>query len=184
MSFLPEHSRLDPALSISRRVSFVVAYIATIPAANWLIGNVGQCVPNGPCLIPVAPGLMAPSGVLLIGIALVLRDAVHEALGSKAVLISIMIGTILSALIAPPALVVASASAFLLSEIADFAVYTPLRRQRLLLAVLLSGIVGAAIDSAVFLFVAFGSLDYFVGQLVGKTWASIAAVGFLLWRRK
>ena len=34
------------------------------------LGNVGTvCVPNGPCLIPVAPGLMAPSGVLLIGAA-------------------------------------------------------------------------------------------------------------------
>ncbi len=46
-----------------------LAYIATIPAANWLIGNVGTtCVPNGPCLIPVGFGLMAPSGVLMVGL--------------------------------------------------------------------------------------------------------------------
>ena len=44
------------------------SFLATIPAANYLIGNVGTvCIPNGPCLIPVAPGLMAPSGVLMIG---------------------------------------------------------------------------------------------------------------------
>ena len=28
------------------------------------------CVPDGPCLTPVLPGLMVPSGVLMIGAAL------------------------------------------------------------------------------------------------------------------
>ena len=33
-------------------------FLACVPLANWMIGNVGTvCVPNGPCLIPVAPGL-------------------------------------------------------------------------------------------------------------------------------
>ena len=51
---------------------FLLGFGLCIPAANWLIGNAGTvCVPNGPCLIPVAPGLMAPSGVLMIGLALV-----------------------------------------------------------------------------------------------------------------
>jgi hypothetical protein len=59
-------------------------YILTIPAANWLIGNFGTvCIPNGPCLIPVAPGIMAPSGVLMIGAALVLRDIVQRQCGSS-----------------------------------------------------------------------------------------------------
>ena len=53
---------------------YLAAFALCIPAANWLIGNVGTfCVPKGPCLIPVAPGLTAPSGVLMIGLALVLR---------------------------------------------------------------------------------------------------------------
>ena len=63
-------------------IVFLVAIGLTIPAANWLIGHVGTtCVPNGPCLIPVTPGVMAPSGVLMIGIALVLRDLVQRRLG-------------------------------------------------------------------------------------------------------
>ena len=50
-------------------------FSAMMPIANWLIGNVGTtCIPNGPCLIPVGLDLMAPSGVLVIGLALVLRD--------------------------------------------------------------------------------------------------------------
>ena len=47
---------------------FLVLFCLTIPAANWMIGHVGTvCVPNGPCLVPVAPGIMAPSGVLMVG---------------------------------------------------------------------------------------------------------------------
>ena len=61
----------------------LLAFGATIPLANWMIGAVGLvCVPQGPCLIPVAPGIMAPSGVLLIGLALVLRDLVQRRLGA------------------------------------------------------------------------------------------------------
>ena len=62
---------------------FLVGFMLTIPAANWLIGNAGTlCLEKGPCLIPVAPGLMAPSGVLMIGLALVLRDMVQRRLGT------------------------------------------------------------------------------------------------------
>ena len=46
-----------------------------------MIGNFGTfCVPDGPCLIPVAPGITAPSGVLMVGAALVLRDLVQDPL--------------------------------------------------------------------------------------------------------
>ena len=49
-------------------------FLASIPLANWMILHVGTvCVPQGPCLVPVAPGLLAPSGVLTVGAALVLR---------------------------------------------------------------------------------------------------------------
>jgi len=151
-------------------------FLACIPLANWLIGNVGTvCVPNGPCLIPVAPGLMAPSGVLMIGAALVLRDIVQRTLGIPWALAAIAIGAFLSLAIAPPALVLASGVAFLISELADFAVYTPLQRRRLLLAVIASSLVGLVVDSVVFLSLAFGSLDYLAGQVVGKTWAVLIA---------
>lgn len=165
-------------------LSFVL-FAATIPAANWLIGNVGTvCVPSGPCLIPVGLGLMAPSGVLLIGLALVLRDAVHEAGGIRAALAAIAVGAVLSWLVAPPALVAASVCAFLLAELADLAVYTPLRKKRLALAVMFSGLVGAIVDSAVFLLIAFGSLNYAPGQIVGKLWVSAIAFAVIMaWRR-
>lgn len=148
-------------------LAIFAAYVATIPAANWLIGNVGDCS-HGPCLIPVGFGLYAPSGVLMIGLALALRDMVHERSGKVAAIAAIIIGTAVSALVAPPALVLASAVAFLASELLDLAVYTPLRRRNIPLAVAASGLVGSVIDSAAFLLIAFGSLDYIAGQVVGK----------------
>lgn len=152
------------------------AFLATIPAANWLIGNFGEaCIPDGPCLISVGFGLMAPSGVLMIGAALVLRDIVHNTLGPRWALVAILLGAALSWWIAPPYLVAASVAAFLVAELADFAVYQPLYKRRLALAVLASGVAGAVVDSAVFLWIAFGSLDFIAGQIVGKAYASIIA---------
>ena len=101
---------------------FLVLFCLTIPAANWMIGHVGTvCVPNGPCLVPVAPGVMAPSGVLMVGAALVLRDLVQRRLGVEFGVGAIIAGAALSAGLAPRSLVLASAVAFLLSEFADFA---------------------------------------------------------------
>jgi len=158
-----------------------VAFTLCIPAANWMIGNIGTvCPPDSPCLLPVGFGLMAPSGVLLVGLALVLRDLVQRRLGKVWALIAILIGAAISYWLAPPALVVASTVAFLLSELADFAVYTPLQERRLVLAVLLSSVVGLIIDSVVFLYLAFGSLDFVAGQIVGKLWMVLLALP-LIW---
>ncbi len=102
---------------------FLAGFVACIPAANWMVGHVGTtCVPDWPCIIPVAPGLSAPSAVLIVGLALVLRDLVQRRLGKSWALIAIGLGTLLSAILSPPALVVASAAAFLLSELTDFAI--------------------------------------------------------------
>lgn len=164
---------------------FLAAFAACIPVANWMIGNVGTvCVPDGPCLIPVAPGITAPSGVLMIGLAFVLRDLVQRRLGVRWALLAIAAGTALSVLLAPPALVVASGIAFLLSETADLAVYTPLQRRGLLLAVAASSVVGLIIDSAVFLYLAFGSLAYLEGQIIGKAMMVFLALPFVWWLRQ
>ena len=163
----------------------LAAFLACIPLANWLIGHVGAiCTPTGPCLVPVLPGLLAPSGVLAAGAALVLRDVVQRCLGKGWGLGAIVIGSALSALLAPAPLALASALAFLLSEFADFAVYTPLQRRRLMLAVVLSSCVGLVIDSVVFLSLAFGSLAFLPGQIVGKAWAVLFSVPLIRWLRR
>ncbi len=161
-------------------IAFLIAFGLTIPAANWMIGNVGTvCTPNGPCLIPVLPGLMAPSGVAMIGVALVLRDLVQRRLGVVYSASAVVVGAILSSAVAPVSLVLASGVAFLLSEFADLAVYTPLARRRLVAAVLASSFVGLVVDSIVFLWLAFGSLDFLAGQIVGKAWMVLLSLPFV-----
>ena len=178
----------DVSSDIRRRnegMVFLVLFGLTIPAANWMIGHVGTtCVPQGPCLLPVAPGLMAPSGVAMIGIALVLRDLVQRRLGVEFGIGAIIAGAAISAGLAPPSLVIASAAAFLLSEFADFAVYTPLARRRLVLAVVASSLVGLVVDSIVFLYLAFGSLEFLLGQIVGKAWMVLLAIPLVSYLRR
>lgn len=166
----------------ARRLGFVAfaGFLSLIPIANWMVLHVGTlCPPGEPCVVPVAPGLLAPSGVLTVGVALVLRDVVQRCLGPWPSLVAIAIGSALSAALAPAALVVASAAAFFLSELVDFVVYSPLQRRRLMLAVLLSALLGLTVDSFVFLWLAFGSLAFLPGQIVGKAWAVLFSIPFI-----
>jgi uncharacterized PurR-regulated membrane protein YhhQ (DUF165 family) len=165
-----------------KKIAAFALFAATIPAANWLIGNVGQCIPDGPCLVPVGFGLMAPSGVLMIGAALVLRDWLHELGGAKLAVAAVMVGALLSLLVSPPALAVASAVAFLIAELCDTAIYAPLRKRWPAWAVLASGAVGAAVDSMIFVWLAFGSLEFSAGTTLAKIYASLAVAAWLAWR--
>lgn len=150
---------------------WLVGYMLTIIGANWAISTFG--------LVPVGFGLLAPAGVYCAGLAFTLRDLAHEAVGRRWVLVAIVAGAALSALLSP-ALALASGVAFLVSEGADFAVYEPLRRRNWLGAVALSNTVGLVLDSVLFLWLAFGSLAFLPGQLVGKAWMTLLAI-VVLW---
>jgi uncharacterized PurR-regulated membrane protein YhhQ (DUF165 family) len=166
-----------------KKILLFSAYLSTIPLANWFISNVGTQVADGaPHTIGVGFGFTAPSGVLIIGLALLLRDLLHQNAGKQTVLIAMSIGIALSFLI-NPAVAVASACAFALSEFSDFAVYVRVRRISADLAMVISGIVGAVIDSFVFLYLAFGSITYWQGQIIGKIEMTLALVLALkVWR--
>lgn len=152
-------------------------YVGTVVAANWFVQHVGQqSFPGGPHTIPVGFGYRAPSGVLWIGVAFTLRDIVQSALGKRAVVVGIGAGAALSYLVAP-SLAFASAAAFLASEALDFAVYTPLvDRDRVISAVTLSNTVGLVVDTMVFLQLAFHSLEFWQGQIIGKAWMTLLAL--------
>jgi uncharacterized PurR-regulated membrane protein YhhQ (DUF165 family) len=154
---------------------FVGLYVGTVIAANWAIATFG--------MVPVGFGLLAPAGVYFAGLAFTLRDLTHETLGRRWVVAAILVGAALSWLISP-AFAVASGAAFLVSELLDFAVYLPLRRRGWMGAVVASNVTGLVADSVLFLWLAFGSLEFLAGQVVGKTWMTVLAGGglWLLYR--
>lgn len=150
-------------------------FVGTVFAANWAIQKWGP--------VSVGFGLMAPAGVYFVGLAFTLRDIVHRSLGRWAVVGCILVGAALSYLIAP-AFALASGVAFLASETADLSVYEPLRKKGWLPAVVASNIVGAIVDSVLFLWLAFGSLSFLDGQVVGKLWMTALAVAVLAFARR
>ena len=96
---------------------------------------------------------------------------------------SYILGALLSAFLAPPSLLFASGAAFLLSELADCAIYTPLQRKRFVLAVVASGAIGIVVDSALFLHLAFGNMEFLIPQIIGKAWVIALAVPIIVWLR-
>lgn len=155
---------------MGRRMLYLAGYIATIIAANWAVAAFG--------LVPVGFGLLGPAGVYFAGLAFTLRDLTQDTLGRRWTGAAILVGAALSAVVSP-SLAVASGIAFLFSELADFAVYTPLRQKYWLGAVALSNVVGLTLDSALFLWLAFGSLEFLPGQIIGKLWMTLLAVAAL-----
>lgn len=156
------------------KVLLAGALLGTIVLANWLTTEYG--------FWPVGFGLSATAGTVAAGSALGLRDLLQDASGRWWVFGTIVIGGGISYLIADPFIAVASATAFLLSELVDFAVYTPLRGKaerggaRWSAAVFGSNLVGAVVDTAVFIGIAFGAAAIngaMAGQLVGKLWATL-----------
>lgn len=165
---------------------YLIGFVGTIFLANWLITNVGYfCDPV--CVIPVWPGIMAPSGVLAIGLGFTLRDLVQRHLGLGWTVGAIVVGAGLSALLSP-ALALASGAAFLLSETLDLAIYTPLQKRNFLAAVAISNTAGVLVDSVVFLTLAFGSLEFLPGQIIGKLAMTLVALpvvwGLRRWERE
>lgn len=153
-----------------KTVAAVVAYLGSIVAANWLTANYG--------FVPVGFGLAATAGTFAAGLAFVARDAVQDAAGRIGVLVALVLGALLSWWVATPALAVASAAAFGLSELADMAIYTPLRRRGYVRAALASNVVGSVVDTIAFLLLAgFGlTLAAVCGQLAGKAWVTAFVV--------
>lgn len=161
-------------------------YTSSIVLANIMIQRVGMCVSeNGPCLIPVGFGLMATSGTIMIGLSFTFRDLLQNSLGKKWTFIGIVLGCVISIIMSTPQVAVASGITLLISESADFLVYTPLRDKHMLLAVFLSNVVGLCIDTFLFIMLAFGPerLHLFVGQAVGKLEMTVLSVCVLyIWR--
>lgn len=161
-----------------------LVFVATVWAANYAVEHWG--------VVSVGFGLTAPAGVYFAGLAFTLRDIIHRSLGRWAVIAAILVGALLSYWISDAvtleggivSLAVASGLAFLVSEFADLGVYEPIRERGWTAAVIASNVAGILVDSALFLWLAFGSLAFFEGQVVGKAWMTLAALPVVLLLRR
>ncbi len=123
------------------RFKYTFLYIALIVAVNYAF----VVTP----LVALPGGEMWPPVSLLVGFVFIVRDFAQREVGHK-VLLAMLAGVAISYFIASPFVATASAAAFLVSELADWAVYSFTKKpfsQR----ILLSSTVGAPIDSAIFL---------------------------------
>lgn len=179
-----------------------LAYLSTVVGANWAINHLGTAPlgPGAPHTIHVGFGLTAPSGVLFVAAALILRDLVQYLTGVKrgkqtlALMTPLILaGAGLSFAIANPKVALASAVAFMLSELVDYGLFTwtapepgtaSATPRRWSAAVLAGGAAGAVADSLIFLSIAFGSVAFWQGQIVGKCWGVGAAAVVIAFRRR
>lgn len=149
------------------------AFLSTILLANYVTTEYG--------MVPVGFGLVATAGTYLAGLAFVLRDAVQDTAGKWATAGLIVAGAGLSYFVSDPFIALASGVAFAVSELADFAVYTPLRRHGYIRAAVASNVVGAVVDTLLFLHIAgFPVADAFKGQMVGKVAVTAAVVALVV----
>lgn len=155
---------------MTSRIAALSAYVISIIAGVWAIAAFG--------IVPIGFGFEAPAAVYVVGITLVLRDIVHDLCGVRVALLAVVVGAAVSALVNPQ-LALASGLSFLLSETLDLAIYQRIRRSGRLRGMLASNAVSIPVDSLCFLMLAFGSLTFFPGQVLGKALATLFAVALI-----
>lgn len=124
-------------------VGLVAALVATAAAANLVTTHAG--------LLPVGFGLLVPAGTFFAGLALALRDGLQETAGLRTVVGAILAGALVSFLTADVRIALASGVAFLIAELVDLYIYTPLRRKGWRRALALSNACAAVVDTLLFL---------------------------------
>jgi uncharacterized PurR-regulated membrane protein YhhQ (DUF165 family) len=149
------------------RYKFLTLYVVLIVAVNYAF----TVIP----LVKLPDGTMWPPVALLVGFVFVARDFAQREVGHK-VLLAMLVGVAISYFMANPFVATASAVAFLFSELVDWAVYTYTKRP-LSQRVLLSSLLGAPVDSAIFL----GLLSLLSPVGVASMTASKVVGAFIVW---
>lgn len=160
------------------RYTLTAAYIAVIVAANWMTAAFG--------LVPIGFGLAVTAGTFAAGAALIVRDGLQLQVGRVWMLAAIAAGALVSVVTSTPAIALASGVAFMVSELVDWGVFTPLRPRSLPGAVVVSSIVSAPVDTVLFLQIAgFGvTWQAVLGQFLVKTGMALLVAAGLAWSER
>lgn len=123
------------------KLHYTLGYVALIVLVNWGF----TVVP----LVDLPGGEKWPPMSLVVGFIFVARDFAQREIGHR-VILAMLVAGVISYIMADPFVAMASVTAFLISEFADWAVYSFTGRpfaQR----ILISSIISTPIDSVVFL---------------------------------
>lgn len=123
------------------RLRWVYVYVLLIPLVNWSFAHTP--------IIPLPTGGDWTPFAVVTGLVLVFRDFAQREVGHF-IFIPLFLGVAVSYAMAPAAIATSSALAFLVSEFVDWCVYT-FSKKALHQRILLSSIIAAPFDSAVFL---------------------------------
>ena len=161
---------------MKRYIFLAASFLGLVILANWLASRY---------TVSVGFGRSAPAGVFCIGAVLVLRDWLQQLYGLARTMPLVYLAGLASWAIGDAAgwtslekIAIASVVAFTVSETVEAIVFTPIRKRNLTFGVALSATVGNALDSYLFLAIAFGSQVFFLGQFIGKS--EMIAVGTVL----
>lgn len=150
LAFLQQPLIAIPTVAISVAAIFLAGrrwtavYVGLMPLINWAFAGIDTiAIPAG-----LGGGQWHPFTVVT-GLVLVARDFAQRELGHW-IFAAMGAGLALSTLTSWPVIVVASGVAFLISETADWAVYTFVRRP-LSQRIMLSSLLGAPIDQLAFI---------------------------------
>ena len=145
-----------------------IAYILLIVLVNY------GFIKIQPVILP--GGVAWPPIALVVGFVFVVRDFAQREVGHY-ILVAMVIGAVLSYFMATPQVAVASALAFVISELVDWAVYSftgkPLSQR-----ILYSSLIGTPVDSLVFLYL----IGYFsVAGVLAMTLSKMVGAVVVWW---
>ena len=126
--------------------SLAGVYVAAMVVANLLVWWLG------PWFSPI-------NAFLLIGLDLTLRDVIHERFARWQLTGIICVGGVMTYLLNPSAarIAIASAVAFIVAALVDWATYAALHKRHWLMRSNGSNVAGAVVDSILFPTIAFGA---------------------------
>lgn len=152
----------------------LILYVALIAALNYIYEITPLvALPGGDLWSPVD---------IIVGFVFVIRDFAQRRVGHY-VLLGMLAGIVISAALVSRELAFASAAAFAIGELADWAIYTATGKpfsQR----ILLSSLLGAPLDSLVFLTLVGLASPLAMGVQIVSKLAGAALVFYLVWQRE
>lgn len=145
---------------------------------KWVLFYIGSIVLSNLLLMLLPPlqiwQSLVPPAIFASGFVFVLRDFAQNQVGHK-VLIAMVIATILTYMLAGPAVAIASSTAFLVAELADWGIFTATKKP-LADRILISSIISVPVDTIVFYHL-LGILDL-PSLTLGVIIKMVAAIGF------